>query len=159
MLPLPPAQTLEEARKSLLDIFSRQFERASAARDSANTSRVFKLFPEIGWETEGLELYARFVVDLIRARAPAGVKASSPMYYIAMVTALFESIAVIVDQHQPIVDKYYGQGKMLLVAERLMNECDRVIKGLVEGWEEERGVKRKVISPKLVYVFKSITDI
>lgn len=143
MLPLPPAQTLEEARKSLLDIFSRQFERASAARDSANTSRVFKLFPEIGWETEGLELYARFVVDLIRARAPAGVKASSPMYYIAMVTALFESIAVIVDQHQPIVDKYYGQGKMLLVAERLMNECDRVIKGLVEGWEEERGVKRK----------------
>lgn len=66
------------------------------------------------------------------------------MYYIAMVTGLFESIAVIVDQHQPIVDKYYGQGKMLRVAERLMGECDRVVKGLVEGWEEERGVKRKV---------------
>lgn len=47
---------------------------ASTARDSANTSRVFKLFPEIGWESEGLELYAKFVVDLIRARAPAGVK-------------------------------------------------------------------------------------
>ena len=66
------------------------------------------------------------------------------MYYIAMVTGLFESIAVIIDQHQPIVDKYYGQGKMLRVAERLMGECDRVVKGLVEGWEEERGVKRKV---------------
>lgn len=73
--------------------------------------------------------------------------ASSPMYYIAMVTGLFESIAVIVDQHQPIVDKYYGQGKMLRVAERLMGECDRVVKGLVEGWEEERGVKRKASKP------------
>ncbi|KAG8757483.1 hypothetical protein FRC14_002012 [Serendipita sp. 396] len=143
LLPLPPSQTLQEARTALLKIFSKQFEIASAARDSANTSRVFKLFPEIGWETEGLELYASFVVDLIRARAPAGVKTSSPMYYIAMVTGLFESIAVIVDQHQPIVDKYYGEGKMLLVAQRLMNECDRVIKGWVEGWEEERDIKRK----------------
>ena len=66
------------------------------------------------------------------------------MYYIAALTSLFESIAVIIDQHQPIVDKYYGQDKMLRVAERLMGECDRVVKGLVEGWEEERGVKRKV---------------
>ncbi|KAG8823257.1 hypothetical protein FRC19_004317 [Serendipita sp. 401] len=74
LLPLPPSQTLQEARTALLKIFSKQFEIASAARDSANTSRVFKLFPEIGWEIEGLELYASFVVDLIRARAPAGVK-------------------------------------------------------------------------------------
>jgi conserved oligomeric Golgi complex subunit 4 len=71
---MPPAQTLHSARTRLLTIFSRQFEMASTARDSANTSRVFKLFPEIEWEIEGLELYAKFVVDLIRARAPAGVK-------------------------------------------------------------------------------------
>jgi hypothetical protein len=80
MLPLPPAQTLQAARERLLTIFTRQFEAASTARDSANTSRVFKLFPEVGWENEGLELYARFVVDLIRARAPAGVKSTKPVF-------------------------------------------------------------------------------
>lgn len=53
---------------------------------------------------------------------------------------------MIIDQHQPIVDKYYGEGKMLVVVGRLMGECDRVVKGLVEGWEEERGVQRKVAS-------------
>ena len=70
--------------------------------------------------------------------------ASSPLYYITALTALFESIALIVDQHQPVVEKYYGPGKMGLVLERLLQEADRVVKDLVEGWEEERTMKRKV---------------
>jgi hypothetical protein len=59
-------------------------------------------------------------------------------------TALFESIAMIVDQHQPVVEKYYGLGKMHSVVKRLLSECDRVVKGIIEGWEEERTMKRKV---------------
>jgi conserved oligomeric Golgi complex subunit 4 len=62
-------------------------------------------------------------------------------------TSLFESIALIVDQHQPVVEKYYGVGKMVSVVKRLLEEADRVMKGLLEGWEEERGMKRKVSSP------------
>jgi hypothetical protein len=69
--------------------------------------------------------------------------ASSPLYYITALTALFESIALIVDQHQPVVEKYYGKGKMQRVVARLLEECDRVVKGLIEGWEEERSIKRK----------------
>ena len=70
--------------------------------------------------------------------------ASSPLYYITALTALFESIAMIVDQHQPVVESYYGTGKMASVIARLLQECDRVCKGLIEGWEEERAMKRKV---------------
>lgn len=70
--------------------------------------------------------------------------ASSPAYYVAAVTSLFESIALIVDHHQPIVEKYYGQGKMIPVVRQLMQECDRVVNNTVSGWEEERQVQRKV---------------
>jgi conserved oligomeric Golgi complex subunit 4 len=77
------------------------------------------------------------------------VTASSPLYYITALTALFESIAMIVDQHQPVVESYYGTGKMASVITRLLQECDRVCKGLIEGWEEERGTKRKVWKSKL----------
>ena len=52
---------------------------------------------------------------------------------------------MIVDQHQPIVEKYYGAGKMASVITRLLQECDRLAKGLIEGWEEERQMKRKVL--------------
>lgn len=52
---------------------------------------------------------------------------------------------MIVDQHQPVVEKYYGAGKMSSVIERLLEECDRVVRKLIDGWEEDRVVKRKVI--------------
>lgn len=70
--------------------------------------------------------------------------ASSPLYYITALTALYESVAMIVDQHQPVVEKYYGPGKMTSVLKRLLEECDKVTKSLIEGWEEERSMKRKV---------------
>lgn len=70
--------------------------------------------------------------------------ASSPLYFVTALTALFESIAMIVDQHQPVVEKYYGAGKMRLVVERLLDECDRVTKSLKENWEEDRSIQRKV---------------
>ena len=70
--------------------------------------------------------------------------ASSPLYYITALTALFESIALIVDQHQPVVEKYYGPSKMGLVLARLLREADAVVEDLLEGWKEERSIKRKV---------------
>lgn len=51
---------------------------------------------------------------------------------------------MIVDQHQPIVEKYYGSGKMTPVIERLLQESDRVVKDMIEGWVEERSMQRKV---------------
>jgi conserved oligomeric Golgi complex subunit 4 len=66
------------------------------------------------------------------------------MHYVTAFTSLFESIAMIVSQHQPVVEKYYGNGKMYNVIKRLIEECDRVLSGLLESWEEDRNVMRKV---------------
>ena len=70
--------------------------------------------------------------------------ASNPLYYLTSLTSLLESIAHIIDQHQPVVDKYYGKGRMRTVVGRLVGESDRVVRNLVEGWEEERRVGRLV---------------
>jgi conserved oligomeric Golgi complex subunit 4 len=66
------------------------------------------------------------------------------MHYVTALTSLFESIAMIVSQHQPVVEKYYGDGKMYNVIKRLIEECDRVVTGLLESWEEDRNARRKV---------------
>lgn len=78
------------------------------------------------------------------AVADGQTAASSPHYYIAHLTSLLESIALIIDQHQSVVDKYYGPGRMETVVRRLQGEGDRVVRSLVEGWEEERRVGRLV---------------
>ena len=66
------------------------------------------------------------------------------MYYITAVTALLEHVAHIIDQHQPVVEKHYGYGKMKFVALKIIEECDHIIQRLLDGWEEERATKRKV---------------
>ncbi|EJD05663.1 COG4-domain-containing protein [Fomitiporia mediterranea MF3/22] len=143
-LPLPPAQTLQAFREQLRDIFLHQFVQASNARDSATTTRFFKLLPPIGWEKEGLEAYAAFVLTLVQSKSPASAKSSSPLYYVTALTALFESVCSILDQHQPVVEKYYGKGKMQTVVKHLIKECDSVVKRLLDSWEEERSLGRLV---------------
>src|SRR3954453_11408116 len=85
--------------------------------------------------------------------------ASSPLYYITALTSLFEGVAMIVDQHQPVVEKYYGPGKMKSVVSRLLEECDRVTQILKDGWEEDRAMQRKVwllISFTLVAIHEKV---
>ncbi|KAL7424811.1 Golgi transport complex subunit 4 [Cryptotrichosporon argae] len=142
--PLPPPQQLEDLRNSLLDTFRTEFDAAAARKDQQEVSRYFRLWPGIGAEHEGLEAYGDFVVGLVKARTTSAGKPSSPLYYIANLTSLLESIAHIIDQHQPVVDKYYGAGKMRAVVGRLVGESDRVVRNLVEGWEEERRVGRLI---------------
>lgn len=176
MDPSPPAAQLAELRQTLLDTFSTEFRSAAEARDEQGTSRFFRLFPMIGAEEEGLGVYADFVVTLVKTRGavtgPAGDAtrgrfydsflcsrlicgaASSPLYYITNLTTLLESIALIIDQHQPVVEKYYGEGKMRVVVVRLQAEGDKGVKSLVEGWEEERRVGR-LVSAIEISVFKA----
>ena len=41
------------------------------------------------------------------------------------ITLLFEGIARIVEIHQPIIETYYGPGKLLRCIAILQKECDR----------------------------------
>ena len=156
--PQPPAQQLDELRDILLSTFRTQFDAATSKKDEQAVSRFFRLWPGIGAEREGLEAYGDFVVGLVKSRiANTGKRAcpyprslmsltsaSNSLYHLATLTSLLESIAHIIDQHQPVVDKYYGTGRIGTVVGRLVAESDRVVKGLVEGWEEERRVGRLV---------------
>ncbi|WWC99798.1 hypothetical protein V866_006706 [Kwoniella sp. B9012] len=146
--PLPPAQTLQELREILLHTFRTEFDAAAERKDEQNVSRYFRLWPGIGAEEEGLEAYGDFVVGLVKGRSSTAGKSSSPLYYLTSLTNLLEAIAHIIDQHQPVVDKYYGKGRMRTVVGRLVGESDRVVRNLVEGWEEERRVGRLISDTK-----------
>lgn len=130
----------------LLNTFRAEFELAADRRDEQEISRYFRLWPGIGAEDEGLAAYGDFVVELVqsRARKDKDGQRSSPLYYLAQLTSLLEAIAHIVDQHQPVIAKYYGRGRMGKVVARLVRESDRVVQRLVEGWEEERRVGRLI---------------
>ncbi|KAI5479668.1 hypothetical protein MNV49_003178 [Pseudohyphozyma bogoriensis] len=144
-LPTTPPQTIANIRASLLETFLTAFRAAAGSGDTNNINRFFKLFPMIGEEETGLDVYAEWVGGIVRNKAGGfAVKSQSPTHFSTLLTSLFESIALIISQHQPVVEKYYGGGKMLVVAGKLLDECDRLGGKVVKNWEEERRIRRKV---------------
>jgi hypothetical protein len=61
-------------------------------------------------------------------------------------TALLEHVAHIIDHHQPVVEKHYGRGKMISIVKIILVECEVFITRYLDGWEEERSLRRKVSS-------------
>jgi hypothetical protein len=148
-VPDPPAVTLENAAESLCGLFLREFERAAAKGDGEKVTRFFKLFPLIGRADTGLEVYGKYVCTGVatRARAALGADTKADFFYASAMTGLFEHIATIVEQHGALVDRHYGQGKMVKVIERLQVEADTQGGIIIDAFMEERGMDRKVWIP------------
>ncbi|CAG8540538.1 13245_t:CDS:10 [Ambispora gerdemannii] len=112
-----PTKMLSDAKTSLFSVFSKEFEAAVQSRDENNISRFFRLFPLI---------------------------AIKPNFYADALTKLFENIAVIIDQHHPVVETHYGAGKMIRVLERLQEECDKQSRIILNTFGDEKQLMRKV---------------
>ncbi|GAA5891294.1 hypothetical protein JCM6882_004648 [Rhodosporidiobolus microsporus] len=144
-LPSTPTATLAQLRSSLLETFLVAFRAAAQSNDTNNINRFFKLFPMIEEEDKGLEVYAEWVAGIVRAKTgQLSTKSQSPTHFSSLLTTLFEAIALILSQHQPVVEKYYGEGKMLSVAGSLMSETDTLGLRVLANWEEERRIRKRV---------------
>lgn len=149
--PEPPTITLLDLRKRLLDVFARRFTSATEARDTVEATKFFTLFPLIGWKAEGLEIYSDFARGIVRESGRNIVenlgsgRSGSPLHHATLLTQLFEHLALLIDQHQPLVDRHYGLGNFLEgVMPGLQEECDKLGGRVCDAWWEERSVRRRI---------------
>ncbi|PMD15959.1 COG4-domain-containing protein [Hyaloscypha hepaticicola] len=154
-VPDAPGVTIESAKESLCGLFLREFEKAAEEGDGSKVTRFFKLFPLIGREETGLEVYGRYVCQGVAARARGslreGTKGSSGkdgFFYANALTRLFEHIAQIVEGHGGLVERHYGQGRMVKVIERLQVEADVQGGIILDMWSDERSVDRRLTDVK-----------
>lgn len=154
-VPDAPWVTLEGARESLCGLFLREFEKAAAEGDGAKVTRFFKLFPLIGRGDVGLDVYGRYVCQGVAGtaratlkEAPMGTGRKDGFFYANALTKLFEHIAQIVESHGGLVERHYGEGKMVKVIERLQMEADVQGGIILDSWSDERGVDRRLTDVK-----------
>lgn len=167
-----PTKTISDIKAALFDIFSQRFDSAVSNRDQKEITRYFKLFPLIGCYTEGLERYSNFVCGLVRNQGSESLRMNKGLYYLALnflpaftpgltsphlipivpntsfyadaITALFENVALIINQHQPMVKAHYGPGSMLRVIQRLQEETDTQSLRILERYAQDRKIDRRV---------------
>lgn len=150
-VPDAPGVTIEEAKKSLCGLFLREFEKAAEEGDGVKITRFFKLFPLIGREEVGLDVYGKYVCQGVAGTARKNLKEGTKgergkegFFYAQALTRLFEHIAQIVEGHGGLVERHYGTGKMVRVIERLQSEAD-VQGGIVlDTWGDEKNVDRRL---------------
>ncbi|KAI1478898.1 COG4-domain-containing protein [Daldinia eschscholtzii] len=154
-VPDAPWITLENAKESLCGLFLREFEKAVKEGDGAKITRFFKLFPLIGRGDVGLDVYGRYVCQGVAGTARATLKATlgdtgkrDGFFYANALTKLFEHIAQIVESHGGLVERHYGEGKMVKVIERLQMEADVQGGIILDSWGDERSVDRKLTDAK-----------
>lgn len=151
-VPDPPRVTLNSAAESLCGLFLREFDKAAGEGDGAKITRFFKLFPLIGRSEAGLDAYGRYVCHGVTSRARANFNAvtgrKDGYFYANVLTKLFEYIAHIVENHEPLVDRHYGVGRMVRVIERLQNEADVQGGIILDTWHDDRRVDRKLTDIK-----------
>lgn len=154
-VPNAPWVTLENAKESLWRLFLREFEKAAKEGEGSQVTRFFKLFPLIGRGDVGLDVYGRYVCQGVAGTARQTLKEvpgekgrEDGFFYANALTKLFEHIAVIVDGHRGLVERYYGEGKMVRVIERLQVEADVQGGIILDLWSDERRVDRKLTDIK-----------
>ncbi|ODQ65527.1 COG4-domain-containing protein, partial [Nadsonia fulvescens var. elongata DSM 6958] len=164
--PDAPAVTLELATGELTQIFVRDFKQATESKDMPNVTRYFKLFPLIGQETAGLDIYSRFISGIISDQSRQLMTTTTTnqhdaaMFYAVATSRLFENIATIAAQHAPVVSRHYGPGRMLYVIDKIQDQADLQGGLIIDTFWDQRGLDRilnDIRNYAFPYLVKSFT--
>lgn len=139
-IPELPAPTLERWISQLTEEFQRSFNDAAKRRSVPEITKYFQLFPLIDQEEIGLKCYSKFICSIITdtsrrliSSASQGENSSKQGVFATVTSNLFESVSMMLSQHTPLINKYYGDtypGAIVYVVTKIQREIDSQI-GLI----------------------------
>ncbi|XP_034948017.1 conserved oligomeric Golgi complex subunit 4 [Chelonus insularis] len=145
--------TLKQAAFQLRTVVAKKFDEAVKQEDLASVERFFKIFPLLGMHDEGLSKFCLYLCTKLQETAHKNLRSAveiksnderAAVVYADTLTLLFEGIARIIEVHQPIIETYYGPGKLLKSISILQEECDRQIKRILSEFMKNRNIGKKV---------------
>ncbi|KAF5898680.1 conserved oligomeric Golgi complex subunit 4, partial [Clarias magur] len=143
---------LQEAELSLKALVTKRLEEAVAAGDLPQVERFFKILPLLGLHEQGLAQFAKYLCSQLASKAEENLVLAvgsdlsdrrAPLIFADTLTLLLEGIARIVETHQPIVETYYGPGRLHTLLTHLQKECDTQAQKVVEKFIQQRGYRNK----------------
>nr|CAB3232554.1 conserved oligomeric Golgi complex subunit 4 [Phallusia mammillata] len=133
-------KVLKQARIDISKAVSEQFDLAVTEGNLTSVERFFKIFPLLKMEDEGLEKFSKYLCNEIskssqeNLRQALNMDSSQPRYnllFADVLTLLFEGIARTVEKQQPLVETYYGPGKLFVLIKNIQKECDKQMKNIL----------------------------
>nr|KAG5690988.1 hypothetical protein BaRGS_007335 [Batillaria attramentaria] len=142
---------LYESEEKLKNIVHNKFDAAVHSQDVASVERFFKIFPLLAMHTEGITKFSKYLAAQLSEKADKNLKLAlhtseddkrAPVLFADTITMLFEGIARVVEIHQPLVETYYGPGRLFGMLQILQKECDRQARKVIEQFKSRRNYDR-----------------
>lgn len=117
---------LRDAEKRLKQIVTEKFDWAVLSANDSGVERFLKIFPLLNLHFEGLEKFSAYLRSQISSSASTQLRAAlqvsgdrAGVVYADTLTLLFENVAQLIERHQPLMETFYGPGKMLPLVKAL----------------------------------------
>ncbi|KAL0116601.1 hypothetical protein PUN28_009914 [Cardiocondyla obscurior] len=145
--------TLQQAAMELRAVVAHKFDEAVKSEDLASVERFFKIFPLLGMHSEGLKKFCNYLCAKLHETAQKNLQTAleiknndkrASVIFADTMNLLVEGIARIVETHQPIIETYYGPGRLLMTISILQKECDRRFKKIVTVFMKQRCISKNV---------------
>uniref|UniRef100_A0A8C0YFC7 Conserved oligomeric Golgi complex subunit 4 n=1 Tax=Cyprinus carpio carpio TaxID=630221 RepID=A0A8C0YFC7_CYPCA len=139
---------LQEAERNLKALVTTRLEEAVTTGDLPQVERFFKILPLLGLHEQGLARFAQYLCSQVGACVYVRLKPGTHQadWQCQVVFDLFLyllGIARIVETHQPIVETYYGPGRLHTLLAHLQKECDKQAQKIVDKFILQRDYNNK----------------
>ena len=125
-LPLEPTEYLTKWGQELTELFKRRFEEALETNNVDQLTTYFKLFPMIGESKLGLDLYSKYVCDIISYENK--LVTESAIKYTAgfdvVLLQLFKISSTVINEHSKVIEACYGREYLTTVIEKVERETE-----------------------------------
>ncbi|QLL31302.1 hypothetical protein HG536_0B01650 [Torulaspora globosa] len=143
-IPEEPAVLIEKWCSDLTDIFKADFLEAAKAQDIPQLTLIFKMFPLIGQNSLGLDLYSKYVCGIIaeESRKIMTMEAKKRGVFAQALLHLFKIVSTIINDHSKVISACYGDNFMIHVMEKVQKEADLQAGLILDTFNETRKVDR-----------------
>ncbi|AMD18822.1 HBL080Cp [Eremothecium sinecaudum] len=126
-IPELPSQLLETWTSKLSKIFHDEFFNAAKNNDIGQVTSWFQLFPKIGYSELGVEVYSKYVCNIIAdqgRKIMMGQTEKPPMFFCQVLLHLFKMVSTIINDHSKVIAKCYGLQHMTHIMRKVQREAD-----------------------------------
>ena len=140
---------MHEAENKLKIIVNEKYDAAVLSGDLPQAERFFKIFPLIGQHEAGLEKISTYlckqVVDAADKNLHNALNTDKQdkrwnIIFADTLILVYETIAHIIEAHQPLVETYYGHGRMFTFIKNIQKECDEQVVRILSEFKKQRQI-------------------
>ena len=140
---------LKSALVTVNQVVGDRFDESVESEDLASIERFFKIFPLIDQHEDGLNKFTAYLCAKLSAAGKVNLSEavntpkSDPrgnVIYADTLTLLFEGVARTIEIHQPLIETYYGPGRLLTVMRMLQKECDAQTSHILTEFRRKRNI-------------------